>query len=152
MKLRLIESGFETYDGQMGVVFFENGLSVSDVRPNDAIRMSAVMQCEWEDGSSASVSQGILDHANIAAPVMGENYNNEQAAIIQKVREAITAVLQSNGFPELSKSQLTTRTYTREELEAISDKEGIRGLRAIAEPLGVKSNSIKELISALVER
>ena len=39
--------------------------------------------------------------------------------------------------------------YTVAELEAIADKSGIAGLRALAEPLGIKGTSIRVLISAL---
>ncbi|MDV5203722.1 hypothetical protein [Acinetobacter baumannii] len=36
MKLKLTGAGSENYTGQMGVVFFENGLSKYDVMLNDA--------------------------------------------------------------------------------------------------------------------
>lgn len=39
--------------------------------------------------------------------------------------------------------------YTAEQLEKIADEQGIAGLRAIAEPLGIKARSIAELIKEL---
>jgi hypothetical protein len=43
-------------------------------------------------------------------------------------------------------------TYTREELEKIADEKGIKGLREIADPLGLKSNSIVPLIDSILEK
>lgn len=39
---------------------------------------------------------------------------------------------------------------TREELEAIADEKGISGLREIGNELGVKSNSIEDLIGKIL--
>ena len=54
--------------------------------------------------------------------------------------------------PEVSGIQETAqlRLYTQEELEAVADKQGINGLRAIADPLQVKNRSIPGLIAEIV--
>lgn len=136
MKIRLTQPGFESYNGQMGVTFFENGLSVSDVLTRDALRMSAVMLCEWEDGTPASVAQSILDNANTPAPIFvaGANGQHDIASAPVKV----------------SKTEPPASRYSREYLGAIADKDGIRGLREIGDPLNIKSNSIKDLIDAIM--
>ncbi|MCY1555013.1 hypothetical protein D9M68_916320 [compost metagenome] len=41
---------------------------------------------------------------------------------------------------------------TYEELVQIADEKGIAGLRAIAEPLGIKGRKVVELIDALAAR
>lgn len=43
------------------------------------------------------------------------------------------------------------KVYTREELEAIADTTGIKGLREIADPMGLTSTSIVPLIDAILE-
>lgn len=136
MKLRLMQPGFETYTGQMGVVFFENGLSTADVRPIDAIRMAAVMTCEWDNGASPSVAQSILDNADTPAPTFvsgADGQHDREAAATAAAAPAVAAVV-----------------YTAEELEAIADKRGIRGLREIGDKVGVKGNAIRDLIEAIV--
>lgn len=128
MKLRLTQPGFETYTAQMGVIFFENGLSTTDVLPMDAVRMSAVMGCEWEDGTPSNVSQIYLDNMKTPAPMT-------------EVRDEVAAP---------SCSIAASVTYSEFELAAIADKSGVAGLRAIADTLGVKGNSIRGLIDGIL--
>ena len=138
MKLRINQTGFEGYTGQMGVVNFVDGLSVADVDPKDAIRMSAVMLCVWEDGTSVSIAQSLLDNANTPAPIFltGEEGQHD----IERAELVASGDADDNS-----------NLYTEDDLSAIADKDGIKGLRAIADPLGVKGNSIKDLITALIE-
>lgn len=148
MRIRLTQPGFATYSGQMGVMTFTDGLSDHDVRPQDAIRMAAVMQCEWEDGRPANVAQAILDHAHTPASIEVKNELNGDAAIRQQQAEA-------NGTTTPAEVRLDDLAapgtlYTSAELEAIADAEGIKGLRKIAGPLGIKGNSINELIREIV--
>lgn len=134
MKLRLTAPGWETYTGQMGVMFFENGLSTTDVLPLDAVRVAGVIGAEWEDGTPANVSQIYLDNAHTAAP-------SETAA------EAVPeAVAETTVEPVRD-----AKTYTEDELAAIADENGINGLREIATPLGVKGNSIRGLINGILK-
>lgn len=137
MKLRLKQSGFESYSGQMGVIFFENGLSTTDVLPVDAVRISAVMQCEWEDGEASNVAQRLLDRADTPAPVLQSNTGIEQPEQPQPV--------------EPQPVEPAKPLYTEEQLAAIADEKGITGLRELAEPLGIKGNSIRGLIDALTK-
>lgn len=135
MKLKLTQTGFEGYTGQMGVVFFENGVSTKDVLPVDAVRMAAVMGCEWEDGTPANVSQIYLDNMNTPAR-----------------SEAQTTQAQT---PVMSETQIVgdadVITYTEEQLATIADKSGIAGLREIADPLDIKGKSIADLIAAIMK-
>ncbi len=130
MKLRLTQKGFDNYTGQMGVVFFENSLSTTDVSVLDATRMSAVMSFEWEDGSAANIAQHLLDRAGMTAPVSSPS---------------VSAVETNSEPTEKPKS------YTEADLAAIADAKGIAGLREISEPLGVKGNSIRGLIDSIVQ-
>lgn len=148
MRLKLTQQGFETYSGQMGVITFTDGLSDNHVRPQDAIRMAATMLCEWEDGTPANVAQSILDNAHTAATINVENELTADQAIADQQREANGAG--KSDLPMTAAPSLGGITYTQEELEAVADKDGIKGLRAIASPLGVKGNSINELIRGIV--
>lgn len=145
MKLRLTQPGFDTYTGQMGTVFFENGLSTADVKPNDAVRMAAQFLCEWEDGSTASVAQSLLDHAHMTVGDLKAVTNADQA-FAQQAAEA--GALASKAAAEDG----VTKTYTEESLAAIADKSGIKGLRVIAEPMGIKGNAIADLVRAILEK
>lgn len=136
MKLRLTAAGWETYTGQMGVINFENGLSVGEVLAIDAVRVAGVIGAEWEDGTPANVSQIYLDNLKTEAAVMQDNRQPEAPVVeVKKVGEVAAP----------------TVAYTEEQLAEIADKQGIAGLREIADPLGLKGNSIAGLISAILK-
>ena len=137
MKLRLTQAGFESYTGQMGVVMFENGLSVGDVLPIDAIRISAAIGADWEDGSAANVGEMYLN--NMHAPAFVGGGQTEDSAPVEQAAPA--PVAPTNGT-----------TYTRDELAKIADTDGIGGLRAIADPIGIKGTSIVGLIDAILKQ
>lgn len=136
MKLRLLGS-FEGYTGQMGIINFVDGLSLEDVLPVHATRIAGVIGAEWEDGSPANVSQIYLDSMGVEAPTP-EEQTKAEVEVIEKKAEA----------GELAAAVF----YTEEQLSAIADEKGIAGLREIAEPMGIKSNSIATLISAIIKK
>lgn len=133
MKLRLTQPGWESYSGQMGVIQFKDGVSVGDVLEIDAVRVSAVMLCEWEDGSTSSVTKRLLEEADTPAP--------DLESLKQKEAEKAAAAQPKKEKPK----------FTEAELEKVADEKGITGLRELAEPFGIKSNSIRGLIDALVK-
>ena len=147
MKLRLTQQHYETFTGQMGVTFFENGLSTDNVKPSDAVRMAAQFLCAWEDGTTASVAQSLLDHSHATIGTLPPEMNADQA-IAQASQESILAAAKLKD-PRVD--QAPSDFYSEAQLSEIADSQGIKGLRAIAEPLGIKSNSIKEMITALTE-
>lgn len=124
MKLKLKQAGYTEMNGYMGIVEFKDGLSVGDVHPRDARNIAISIQCEWEDGSSPNPAQNLLDSMNVRAGE--ESKVKKESAPVEKPK------------------------FVREELEAIADKGGIKALRAVAEPYGVKGVSIVELIDDLL--
>jgi hypothetical protein len=146
MKLKLTQAGFETYTGQMGVVFFENGLSVNDVLPIDAIRIAAAVGAEWEDGSAANVGEMYLNNMHNPAHV-GNDINTMSMPVEGK--EEQPAPKEDDGKTDTTSVQASH--LTREELEAIADEKGIAGLREVAEPLKVKGTSIVALMDAIIK-
>jgi len=139
MKLRLTQAGFETYTGQMGVVMFKDGLSEGDVLPIDAIRISAAIGADWEDGSPANVGDMYLNAMDVPAFVGGSTH--ETSAPVEPKAQA-------QGDADTSAG---TR-YTKDDLAKIADADGIVGLRAIAETIGVKGTSIVGLIEAILKK
>ncbi len=134
MKLRIIQQGFENYTGQIGVTFFEDGLSTDHVSVMDATRMGAVMGFEWENGNTTNVAQILLDKANEGAP----NVDIPVTLPSSKAEEITTPVPQND-------------LYTEADLAAIADAKGIAGLRAIADPIGVKGSSIRGIMDAILQ-
>lgn len=144
MKLRLTQPGYETFTAQMGVIYFDNGISTTDVKPQDAVRIAAQFLCEWEDGTTASVAQSILDHAHATTFTIPAAQNADQAL----AKEAAAAGVLTAQNTERG----TEKSYNADDLALIADEQGIKGLRIIAEPLGIKGNSIAELVKSILEK
>lgn len=144
MKLRLTQPGYETFTAQMGVIYFDNGTSTTDVKPQDAVRIAAQFLCEWEDGTTASVAQSILDHAHATTFTIPAEQNADQALAKEAAGASVlTAQNAARG---------TEKSYSADDLALIADEQGIKGLRIIAEPLGIKGNSIAELVKSILEK
>ena len=142
MKLRLTQSGFENYTGQMGVVWFENGLSTTDVLPIDGIRISAALGAVWEDGSAANVGDMYLNGLNVPAHVgMGTINTMSVEPELPKEQEQL----------DLDHGDAASTHYTEEALATIADKEGIAGIRKVADQFGVKGTSIVSLIASILK-
>lgn len=148
MKVRLTQAGFETYNGQMGVIFFENGLSLDDVSRMDAVRIAAVMSAEWEDGSNLSPTQSLLDNVHNAAPVVTESADESAEPKAETTPPLSTEAVEEQASP-VQAAEAAVR-YTEAQLETIADEQGIAGLRAICDPLGIKGRAISELIQELI--
>jgi len=151
-RIRLTQPGYEHYSGQMGILFFEDGLSTHPVPFKDANRMSAVMICEFEDGSSCNPAQRLLDTAHQEAVFGRETTDkapDDELPVSVSVEEPVLIALdQPKQDQPILRSSVV---YSREDLEEIADKKGIAGLREIATPLGIKSNSITNLIEELAK-
>lgn len=126
MKIKIVQPGWETFTGNFGSIEFSDGMSVGEVSSVEASRVAAVVRVETLEGKDPSMAQLIID--SYSAPA--------------EVKTTIEAV----ELPAVEKP-----TYTKAELEDIADKLGIKGLREISDPLGIKANSISELIVRIAE-
>lgn len=128
MKIQLTEPGYEQFTGHFGVVEFLDGTSVGDVSQGEAALLASLVQVRTIDGVNPSPAQAILD-----------SYGDQLAAATQPT----VAELPPEPVAE-------RRAYTMEELAEAADKGGIKAVRAIADPLGIKGQSIAEIIGKIV--
>ncbi len=149
MKLRLTQAGFESYTGQMGVVMFKDGMSETDVLPIDAIRISAAIGAEWEDGSAANVGEMYLNNMDVPAFVGGDDINTMSMPV--EGQEPTKAEKPAADAP-VEQPAADAPKHTFEELSAIADKEGIAGLRKLGDGVGVKGKSIVEIIDGILAK
>lgn len=176
MKLRLTGNGFQDYTGQMGIHYFQNGISVHDVRPADGMRIAGTIGAEWVDGSPANVGEiytagmqseaptslqihradpmaqavGVFDATQIVAhtqAVAELQFKATGVEVPEKVEAEKVAVNANESASEPSKA---STVYTREQLEAVVDEKGFTGLREIGASLGVKAGSINALIEEIL--
>lgn len=168
MKLRLTGSGFENYTGQMGVIYFQNGLSINEVLPVDGMRIAGTIGAIWEDGSHANIGDVYAANLQTPAPTGLQEARLDHLAAVVGVQNAtqaidVTTVVSNAQFKSegvnipsapsaVAQSEASAGTkYTRAELEAVVDKSGLTGLREIGNSLNVKAGSINELIDRILE-
>lgn len=137
-KIKIQESGFHKFTGDIGGVEFENGISLEDMSRSEIKRFSASMRVvevltEEEDGvvtgDQLGVSADLVKQKNTSAPVH------------KKLDE----------IDEDSRNDAKDDIITRDQLEFIADQRGIHGVREIASQFGVKGKSISEIIDGVIE-
>lgn len=127
IKLRLIEPGFEGYNGQIQGYEFFDGVSV-ELTQRQADRLAGILRVEVVD-SDAKVGAGrMIGIGDLSVPPEAE----VKAAAEQSAK-------------------VNTPIYSREQLEAIADKDGINGLREVGAEFGVKGRGIQELIADILK-
>lgn len=142
--LKIVAKGFEGYNGLLGQDRFVDGVSVEPLPRNVRDRLSATMQmieidAEGEE-QAAGVAHRLVSDSEMRAPVLEESPRMTESEKIEEMRQRI---LRGEKIP-------VSRFYTLGELEAVADKSGIKGLRVIADPWGLKSKRIVDLIRAIL--
>lgn len=130
-RIKIEEPGWEKFTGHLGPIEFVDAVSVEPVSTRDAMRIGGSMRVSYIDGPNegkqASVSAREVELRDVGI--------EPEAPVEQTAQEPAPA-------PAVK--------YTREQLEELADKKGIKGLREIAEPLGVRNTSIAGLIDELM--
>lgn len=132
-KVKLLESTFKGYTGLLCGVQFEDGVSVEELPFVDQQRICASMRAEPVDGRNVS-----------AAGAYSERYSVNAEAVKEYAAEPVTNLVRGTVEPGV-------QIYTREELEAVADSEGIAGLRLIGGVMGVKAKGIVEMIDGILK-
>jgi hypothetical protein len=135
MKLKIIQAGWAGYTGEFGGEQFVDGISVNELSPYIAQRISACVQCEdADDGSSHNPAHIVTQASKLA---VDQNM----------VMPDMTQVSHQGG----TASSVNTVPMTREDFEAIATEKGISGLRELIEAKGleIRGNSIVAIIDKL---
>lgn len=134
-RLKITQKGWETFSDVMLGVEFKNGISIDAVAPSIANQLGSILSVEAID-----------DAAQVGAGAQLKNTYNDEA----KVVEALTKKTPETVSADQVKDAPVFEAYTREQLEAIADQDGIGGLRAVAEKFGIKGRGINELITEIL--
>lgn len=131
------------YSGHFGRILFDNGISVDPVSrlDRDLLAAAEVFVEVDENGRErpAGVAHRLVVESKLRLPVEKPLKRQSEQ---DKAKEQLEVASRVDQAP--------TDFYTREELEAVADKEGIKGLRIIAEPWGVKHRAIPVLIEMIL--
>lgn len=172
-KVRLKNPVYATFSSYMGVTKFKDGVSEGDVSENEIRILGSITAIEVidDDGNvfDGGPAQIIIDMRNAPAPVekklkpVGEADTREEITPgpveVKAVEPENDEVKEAEEELEAEIEEMTAEieeeaetVYSREELEAIADEKGIAGLREIGNTLGVKSNSIEDLIKKILDK
>lgn len=139
MRLKITEQGWETFSGNLGVVVFEDGVSVGDVSHIEANIISGnIRVVELESGD------------NVGALELDSDMQNKRCESVTLKTMAEIFAEQVGEVQDKPVEVETVPHYTKDELEAIADKKGIAGLREIGDQVGVKGTSISGIIEAIL--
>lgn len=175
MKVKIVQPGWETYTGLMGLTEFVDGVSTGPVTGRERARLGAVVQVEDLDtghqvgpatdfllaqDTPAPVGTGVIQVTREEVIKERKTANAKRKAENEKAQAAKTAKASKKQKPGVEvhavepeafdPAAAEIKRYDRAELEAIADEKGIGGLRPIAGAKGIKGNSIEGLIRAIL--
>lgn len=140
-RMRIVQSGYETYTGPIGPYEFVDGESVEEIPLAARDRLAVafeMVEFDEESGRPAGPAQRLLDGYNVA---LESPEPLERQSDIEKRAEDIRAMIGSEKVRAMR---------TRENLENVADKMGIAGVRLVAEDWNVRSKSIPALIDMIL--
>lgn len=156
-KIKITQDGWAGYTGILGTLEFVNGISTTVPTKVQAAQFGVVMKFAEVDADGNELGQmsanaELVRTKGVAAKVATPMKRASEMPKEVKEPEAAKApeIKAPNPMP-FEKPADPAKVYTAEELEAIADKEGIKGLRKIGTPLGAKNTSIAALIEEILQ-
>lgn len=134
-KIRITQAGWATYSGHLQGIKFTDGLSDDMVSPTIAMRIGSVLEIVGVDEQ---------EQVGLAVNIV-KNQKTKAEVLAERKADAKTEA------PAAPATKTVVAKLTREELEAVADRDGIAGLRAIAEGYNVKGRGILELITEILK-
>ena len=140
MKIKIIEPGYAGFTGLFGAVMFQDAVSVDHVAPWEINMISAILMVVDAD----------TDKEVGSLALQTSTMDSSASAVYYPTLADIQAGVRLDSTPtEVAGSEIST-VYSQIDLERIADRDGIAGLRFIADPLGVKATSIVKLIEGIM--
>lgn len=174
-RVRFTDPAMKSFNGYFGPHRFVNGVSTDALNHMDIQRMAAITQIkaideETGEESFTGVAHELVASRRAGAPMSADPKTLEsepakeeeipapvdsepaKPAPTDEEKEAIkeAEALENEIAQAEDEQKAEVKVYTKEELEEIADEKGIKGLREVADPMGVKDTSIEGLISEII--
>ena len=147
-KIKITEPGWEGYTGNLGTLIFEGGVSVREPTQRERDVFSVTIRIADVDDDGNETTYSANDFLRTASHLAMEP-QPEKLTVVPVVEAPAKVVTVTPPLP-IDAPSTPAKIYELAELEAIADKDGIKGLRAIGTPLGVKNTSIPKLIDEIL--
>lgn len=128
-KIKIEKDGWECFNGFLGSIEFENGVSVKEVSEQDANRIGSNITITRLDKGTQVGSSVIMSE------VMSKKIETEPK-IVEKPEPKVPF----------------NPKYSKQSLEETANLEGIKAIREIANEFGVKGVQISYLISEIMKK
>ena len=149
------QEGWAGYNGPLGGYIFVDGKSVDQIPLRNALRIGATLEADDESGLRLHPSTYKLDfnpaHVAAVSHDFSDPVNAPLPAYVPETAAAEVADIDLEPTRTVSDTGVVKVAYSRAQLEAITDKRGLIGLREIGDPLSVKGRSVSELIDKILE-
>lgn len=144
--IKIIEKGWEGYTGLFGPIPFENGVSVEPVTQIMIDRLAgtvSIVEIDADGEAQAGAAARLVGGATLAfEPTGGLKTASEDELAAEQARIALEAA---------AAKKKPLKFHSLDELEAIGEKEGIKGLRKIGDAWAVRGRGIVELIKEILK-
>lgn len=140
-RVKIIEPGWENFTGEFGPANFEDGVSIFPLSPVHVDRVAAelrVVDADDEAGGQIGPQVRLIEAKCVSLDVLDRLETAENEPELPLVA------------PEPPPPPEPEKLWTKDELFNVADKDGIKGLRAIGDPLGAKGRAIPELIEDIL--
>jgi hypothetical protein len=145
--VKVVAKGWTGYTGLIGVVRFKNGISDEPLSRPMIDRLSAVVrmvECtsKGEEISGAGIAHRLVNDTAQRAPVRRS---------LMRQSEAAKADEEAKRLDKKPRKQASERRiHTEAELDEIIQKDGIKGLREVADQWGLKGRRLDELLANVI--
>jgi hypothetical protein len=146
-KLKIVQAGWGGFTGHFGSVEFQDGVSVESLDRRQIDFLAGIVSCEIvnEDPGQPNEVAGIAHRLIGGAAIPLEVLEPLPRATDAEIAAEMKAEMNKRGIPP------TQEFFTKEQLEAIAEKEGIEALRKIAKPWNVRDRKISNLIIEILK-
>lgn len=157
-KVKLAETGMDSYNGPFYGIEFKDGVSVRVLMEHEAAHIGATVRCEFIDDKGKSEGQAGtgMEIAKIQNQRMEVVKSLRQEQEDRRNAEKIKAEKILAKDIKLAIKKQKEGFYSREQLEKIADDKstegGMNGLRKVGNGVGAKSTSMSDLINAILKR
>lgn len=140
--VKIVEKGFETYNGIIEGVQFKDGVSVEPMSQFSAERVGAFMKIVNADDPEEGLGLGYRM----------ANARGQGTAPRPPLEKIVRTKTGKEKKSIKKKAKTISYDFTKEELEQIADKGGIADLRKVADQYDVRGRSIAEIIDSLMAK
>ncbi len=147
--VKIVQKGWENYTGQLGAADFVKGVSMHPLDFVTIDRIAVDIQIVDADSNEALGVQ----HRMVGADCIRMDALDtlKRASEVEPAPEPAPAPVEEEKPAEESPHRPDAVKWSEESLMAIADDQGIKGLRAVGDPMGAKGRAIPELIDNILK-